>query len=113
MKKIAILASGNGSNAEEIIKHFNGSTKGKVAIIASNKKDAYVLERAKNHDIPFISFSKKEMDEGLLEKTFEALEIDLVVLAGFLLKVPDGLIQMFPEKIINIHPALLDRKSVV
>ncbi|AGA77736.1 phosphoribosylglycinamide formyltransferase [Echinicola vietnamensis] len=109
MKKIAILASGNGSNAEEIIKHFNGSTKGKVAIIASNKKDAYVLERAKNHDIPFISFSKKEMDEGLLEKTFEALEIDLVVLAGFLLKVPDGLIQMFPEKIINIHPALLPK----
>ncbi|QDH78801.1 phosphoribosylglycinamide formyltransferase [Echinicola soli] len=109
MKKIAILASGNGSNAEEIIKHFDGSTKGKVAIIASNRKDAYVLERAKNHNIPFISFTRKEMDEEVLEKTFEELEIDLVVLAGFLLKVPDGLIQQFPERIINIHPALLPK----
>ncbi|GGF34022.1 phosphoribosylglycinamide formyltransferase [Echinicola rosea] len=109
MKKIAILASGNGSNAEEIIKHFEGSTKGKVAVIASNKKDAYVLERAKNHDISFISFTRKEMDDGFLEKTFAELEIDLVVLAGFLLKVPDGLIQQYPERVINIHPALLPK----
>ncbi|AWW30664.1 phosphoribosylglycinamide formyltransferase [Echinicola strongylocentroti] len=109
MKKIAILASGNGSNAEEIIKHFDGSTKGKVAVIASNKKDAYVLERAKNHDIPFFSFNRKEMEEAVLEKAFEELDVDLVVLAGFLLKVPDGLIHMFPERIINIHPALLPK----
>ncbi|GAB3658710.1 phosphoribosylglycinamide formyltransferase [Echinicola sediminis] len=109
MKKIAILASGNGSNAEEIIKHFNGSSKAEVVSIASNKKEAYVLERAKNHEIPFFSFTKAEMEEGILERTFSNLGIDLVVLAGFLLKVPDGLIQAFPDRIINIHPALLPK----
>jgi len=109
LKKIAILASGNGSNAEEIIKHFSGSSKAKVITIASNKKEAYVLERAKKHEIPFFFFTKSQMDEGILERTFKQLGIDLVVLAGFLLKIPDGLIRQFPERIINIHPALLPK----
>ncbi|WP_200974874.1 phosphoribosylglycinamide formyltransferase [Echinicola sp. 20G] len=109
MKKIAIIASGNGSNAEEIINHFDGSSKAKVLTIASNKKDAYVLERAKNHEIPFFSFTRSEMEEGILEKSFLELGIDLIVLAGFLLKIPDGLIKKFPNRIINIHPALLPK----
>lgn len=109
MKKIAILASGNGSNAEEIIKHFNGSDLAQIICIASNKKDAYVLERAKNHNIPSFSFTKSEMEAGILEKTFEEMEVDFVVLAGFLLKIPDGLIHNFPDRMINIHPALLPK----
>ncbi|MDN3668813.1 phosphoribosylglycinamide formyltransferase [Echinicola jeungdonensis] len=109
MKKIAILASGNGSNAEEIINYFKHNPKVEVACIASNKPEAYVLERAKNHEIHHFSFTKKEMEEGILEKTFQELKIDLVVLAGFLIKVPDGLLHLYPERIINIHPALLPK----
>ncbi|GGZ21593.1 phosphoribosylglycinamide formyltransferase [Echinicola pacifica] len=109
MKKIAILASGNGSNAEEIIKHFSSSQKAEVNIIASNKKEAYVLERAKNHNITHFAFTRQEMDAGVLEDTFVQRKIDLVVLAGFLLKIPEGLIKAYPEKIINVHPALLPK----
>ncbi len=109
MKKIAILASGSGTNAEAIIQHFKGSDKVKIATIASNKKDAYVLERAQKYDIPYFSFTKKEMEEGLLEQSLLGIEVDLIVLAGFLLKVPDELIKKFPNRIINIHPALLPK----
>lgn len=109
MKKIAILASGSGTNAEAIIQYFEGSEKAKVAIIASNKKDAYVLERAKKYKIPCFSFTKKEMEEGVLEQSLLEIEVDLIVLAGFLLKVPDELIKKFPNRIINIHPALLPK----
>lgn len=109
MKKIAVLASGNGSNAEEIISHFKKSKKAEVALIASNKKDAYVLERAKKHGIPYFIFNKADLEEGKLEERLVQQDIDLIVLAGFLLKVPDSLIDSFPDKIINIHPALLPK----
>jgi phosphoribosylglycinamide formyltransferase-1 len=109
LKNIAVLASGNGSNAEEIIRHFTNSTKAKIALIASNKKDAYVLERARNHNIPSVTFTKTDLEEGRLNDQLIASKIDLVVLAGFLLKVPDHLIKAFPGRIINIHPALLPK----
>ena len=109
MKKIAIFASGNGSNAEKIIEHFRNSDKGKVAVVASNKKEAFVLERAKNHGIPAFSFSKTELLDGSVKDKLVELGIDFIVLAGFLLKVPDALVEAFPHKIINIHPALLPK----
>lgn len=109
MKKIAILASGNGSNAEEIISHFKHSEKARVALIASNKKDAFVLERAKNHGIPACSFNRTDLEEGRLKEKLEETGIDFIVLAGFLLKVPEHLIDAFPDRIINIHPALLPK----
>lgn len=109
MKNIAILASGNGSNAEEIILHFKGSEKARVAFIASNKKGAYVLERAQNHNIPYLWFNKADLEEGRLKEKLEEMKIDFVVLAGFLLKVPENLISAFPDRIINIHPALLPK----
>ena len=109
MKKIAILASGNGTNAEKIIEHFHHSSKGKVAVVASNKKDAFVLERAKNWGIPVFCFSKTELLEGNVKDKMVELGIDLIVLAGFLLKVPEALVEAFPNKIINIHPALLPK----
>jgi len=109
MKKIAILASGSGTNAENIIQYFENSTKAKVALVASNRQDAYVLERAKNHNVPNFSFSKSDLEEGNLAHQLEDMQIDLIVLAGFLLKIPDELIKAFPERIINIHPALLPK----
>ncbi|HCX77223.1 MAG TPA: phosphoribosylglycinamide formyltransferase, partial [Algoriphagus sp.] len=109
MKRLAILASGSGSNAEKIMEHFQKSTKGKVVLIASNKSDAFVLERAKKFDILSFTFSKKEMEAGVLLKKLQEERIDWVILAGFLLKIPDELIRAFPEKMVNIHPALLPK----
>jgi phosphoribosylglycinamide formyltransferase 1 len=109
LKKIAILASGSGSNAEEIIKHFHHSSKGKVVLIGSNKSDAYVLERAKKFDVPTFTFNKSQMEAGELTQKLQEMEVDFVVLAGFLLKIPDNLIQAYPDHIINIHPALLPK----
>lgn len=109
MKNIAILASGNGSNAENIILHFKNSEKARVALIASNRKGAYVLERAQQHNILNFHFSKSDLEEGRLKEQLEKEKIDLVVLAGFLLKIPAHLIDSFPDRIINIHPALLPK----
>ncbi|MEX2593988.1 MAG: phosphoribosylglycinamide formyltransferase [Anditalea sp.] len=109
MKKIAVLASGNGSNAEKIIAHFKNSEKAQISLIGSNRKCAYVLDRAKNHAIPFLWFSKADLEEGRLNERLIQMDIDLIVLAGFLLKIPDHLIDSFPDRIINIHPALLPK----
>ena len=107
MKKIAILASGSGTNAEKIMEYFENSPKGQVVIAASNKKDAFVLERAKKFEVPTFVFSKSELESGILTEKLQSMGIDFVVLAGFLLKIPDNLIHAFPNQIVNIHPALL------
>ena len=109
MKNIAVLASGNGSNAEEIIRYFKNSPTARVALIASNKKDAHVLERARNHHIPSLWFNKADLEEGRVKDRLTGMQIDFIVLAGFLLKVPEHLIDAFPDRIINIHPALLPK----
>ncbi len=109
-KRIVIFASGNGTNAENIIKYFQQKELAKVVLVLSNKKDAKVLERAKNLDVEARWFSKDDYlsEEGIL-KTLKELKPDLIVLAGFLLKFPEGIIKEFPDKIINIHPALLPK----
>ena len=108
MKKIAIFASGSGSNAENIANHFKASKEIEVALILSNKADAYVHERARQFNIPSYTFSKKEFDEGTPIVNFlRHQQVDFIVLAGFLLKVSEELIDAFPQRIINIHPALL------
>jgi len=107
LKKIAILASGSGTNAEKIMEYFQNSSKGQVVLVASNKKDAFVLERAKKYQVPTYTFSKSELESGMLTDQLQTLGVDLVVLAGFLLKIPNNLIQAFPDQIVNIHPALL------
>lgn len=109
MKNIAILASGSGSNAEEIVKYFANSNKGKVVLIASNKKDAFVLVRAKKLRVPHFTFSKSELESGELVQKLQEAKTDWVILAGFLLKIPSNLIQAFPDRIVNIHPALLPK----
>ena len=106
MFRILIFASGSGTNAENIIRHFQDSSLARVTWVLSNKESAGVLERADRLGVPNRVFSKKEMHSSeFLE--FVKKEADLVVLAGFLLKVPDALVQAFPNAMVNIHPALL------
>jgi phosphoribosylglycinamide formyltransferase-1 len=110
MKKIAIFASGSGTNAESIIKYFSDNKNINVELILSNKPDAFVLERAKKYQIPYTIFTKKELYESENVKNLLVdKQIDLIVLAGFLLLVPAYLIETFPNSIINIHPALLPK----
>ena len=109
MKRIAIFASGSGSNAENIAKYFKDSEV-EISLILSNKKDAYVLGRAKNLSIPSFVFNKSDFHESdTVVKELQKHKIDLVVLAGFLWLIPENLIAAFPDKIINIHPALLPK----
>ncbi len=109
MKKLAILASGSGSNAEKIMEYFQHSKKAQIALVASNKADAFVLERARKFDVPTFTFTGKELDSGLLLQKLQKENIDWVILAGFLLKIPEDLIGAFPDHMVNIHPALLPK----
>jgi len=110
MKHIAIFASGSGTNAENIIRYFQKHTSIRVAIVLSNKKDAYVIERARRLDIPVYVF-----DREVFYKTDAILDVlrenktDLVVLAGFLWLVPENILKQYANRIINIHPALLPK----
>lgn len=110
VKKIAILASGSGSNAENIANYFAGSDYAEVSFIIANNPNAFVLERAKRLGIEAAVVTKAEFMEadGIIAMLQER-EIDFVVLAGFLLLVPQKLIQAYPGKIVNIHPALLPK----
>lgn len=103
------MASGSGSNAEKIMEYFQNSPKAKVELVASNKADAFVLERAKKFGVPAFTFTRKEMDAGLLQQKLQEEKIDWVILAGFLLKIPEDLIRAFPDHMVNIHPALLPK----
>ena len=110
MINLAIFASGNGSNAENIIRHFEDNSYIKVALVISNNYDAYVHTRAKQLGIETVTFSKSSFDTG--ESVLDVLRqyhIDFVVLAGFMLRIPRLLIDAYPRKIVNIHPALLPK----
>lgn len=109
MIKLAVFASGSGTNAENLIQYFSNSKDFKVVAVFCNNPKAGVLERAKNLETPSITFNKQEFSEKSFLKRLESFEIDAVVLAGFLWKVPEYLIQKFSDKIINIHPALLPK----
>jgi len=109
MKKIVLFASGNGSNVENIIKYFKSNASIFISGIFSNNPDAKVLEKAKNHNISTVVFNKTELTEGFVENKMEEMQPDLIVLAGFLLKFPEHLVKKYPNKIINVHPALLPK----
>lgn len=107
---IAIFASGSGSNAQNIIQYFEQSNHFIFPLIVTNKADAYVHQRAKALNIKSVNFSKDEFASGEnILKLLSEYGIDAIVLAGFLLKVPESLIKAYPERIINIHPALLPK----
>lgn len=108
MKKIAIFASGNGTNAERITQYFKGHSGIRVEIILSNRGDAFVLERAKRLGVETRVFNRKELaDPQAIARELKDRNIDLVVLAGFLWLIPKSFIEVFRGRIINIHPALL------
>jgi phosphoribosylglycinamide formyltransferase-1 len=107
MKKIVIFASGSGTNAENIIKHFKSTNSGTVVSVFTNNPNAKVIERAKNFQISTQIFSKEELFSGKVLQKILAIAPDLIVLAGFLLKLPKTIIESYPNSIINIHPALL------
>ena len=109
MKRIVILASGSGSNAENIINYFSGNDEIQFPVILSNKADAYVRVRAEKLNVPFRSFDKEQMANGELLQIIKEQNPDIIVLAGFLPKVPSYIIEAFPNKIINIHPSLLPK----
>jgi phosphoribosylglycinamide formyltransferase-1 len=109
-KRIAIFASGSGSNAQKIMEHFKRSAVAEVALILTNNPEAYVLQRADNFEIPSHIFDRQEFyHTDDIIRLLKNLQIDLIVLAGFLWLIPPSLLQAFPNKIINIHPSLLPK----
>ena len=109
-RKIAIFASGSGTNTQRIIEYFAGHSSIIVSMILSNKKDAYVLVRAEQFNIPSVVFDRQTFNESdEILRILEKNEIDFIVLAGFLWLIPVYLIKAFQGRIINIHPALLPK----
>ncbi len=109
MTRVAILASGAGSNAKALIKYFFEDEEIEVAIVASNKKDAGVLRISEEAGIEALHFSKEEMMSGQLLNDLKTRKIDWVLLSGFLLKLPIQYLDSFSERVINIHPSLLPK----
>jgi phosphoribosylglycinamide formyltransferase 1 len=109
-KNIAIFASGEGTNAQQIIDYFQSSNQIKVSLVVSNKSSANVLKRAENANIPSVLITREDFYESdVAINKIKAAKIDLIVLAGFLWMIPDSLIKAFPHKIVNIHPSLLPK----
>ena len=109
-KRIAIFASGSGSNAQKIMEHFKKHLDAEVVIVLTNNPEAYVLQRADNFEIPSHIFDKNEFYKtNFVVEILKNLQIDLIVLAGFMWLIPENLLKAFPNKIINIHPALLPK----
>jgi len=108
-KNVAIFASGSGSNAENIIRYFRNNEHINFPVIISNKSDAYVHERAKNLSVPSYTFKKSDFETGEVLALLKEKQINFIVLAGFLLKIPQNLLEAYPNRIVNIHPALLPK----
>ncbi len=110
MKSIVILASGSGSNAENIISLFRKNGTIKVTAVLTNKQNAAVLQRCERLGVPAFYFNRAAFSgSDALVDMLKGFNPDLIVLAGFLWKIPSQLISAFPDKIINIHPALLPK----
>ena len=111
MRKIVILASGSGTNTANIVRYFNFNEKSNaiVNVVLSNNKNAKVLDKATKLKTGAFSFNKAAFNNGNVLQFLKAIEPDLIVLAGFLWKIPLEIIETFPQKIINIHPSLLPK----
>lgn len=110
MVNIAIFVSGSGSNCENIIRYFQTNGQVNIALVVSNRADAYALTRAKNLNVPSVVLPKADFNnEGKVLKLMADHRIDFIVLAGFLLMIPDWLIAVYQRRMINLHPALLPK----
>jgi len=108
--RIAIFASGSGSNAQKLMEYFKRSPDAEISLVLTNNSDAYVLQRADNFEIPSHIFDRNEFynTDNVID-LLKNLDIDLIVLAGFLWLIPKSLISEYPGRIINIHPAILPK----
>lgn len=109
MKRIAILASGEGTNAERIIRYFTAHPTVKVVVVITNKAEAGVIRRAENLQIPVEFLPASAFKEGQASEMLRHYGVDFVVLAGFLLRIPDDMLEAYPNRIVNIHPSLLPK----
>ncbi len=108
-KNIAIFASGSGSNAERIVEYFSDSKEINVKLFLCNNPEAGVIQRAERLNIPLVMFNRQQFKSGEVVDILKENQIDWVILAGFLWLVPKNIVEAFPNKIINIHPALLPK----
>jgi phosphoribosylglycinamide formyltransferase 1 len=107
---IALFASGSGTNAENIYNYFASSVKVNIACVLCNKPDAYVLERASRLKLDFLLFNRSDFAEnGIVDSYLSDKNINFVVLAGFLWLIPEWMVKKYPNRIVNIHPALLPK----
>ena len=110
MKRIAIFASGSGTNAENLIRHFRMNRAGRVELVLTNRPGAGVIQRAGSLGVETIVFNREQLYQtGEVMKILQDREIDFIVLAGFLWLVPSGILDAFSGRVVNIHPALLPR----
>lgn len=109
MKNIILFASGGGSNAEHIMRYFEGNPKVKVAALFSNNPAAGALQKAEGFGVPTVVFTREELNNGTVLQKVNGYAPNLIVLAGFLWKFPADIVAAYPDKIINIHPALLPK----
>ncbi len=109
MKKLAIFASGSGSNAERLVEYFRDSADISISLILCNNPQAGVIQRAERLQIPLVLFDKAQFKSGEVVRILQEEKIDWVILAGFLWLIPSHLIEAFPDKIVNIHPSLLPK----
>ena len=109
MKKIAVFASGTGTNAERIIQYFAEKRTAEVALVITNKEEAGVIQRAERLNVPCFLVTSKEFKEGKACALLLQHRVDFIVLAGFLLRVPDDILSHYPNCIVNIHPSLLPK----
>lgn len=108
MKKLALFASGNGTNVQQIAEYFKSNPHVEISLVLTNNPKARVLNRAKNLGLPSLIFSREDLyNSSKILNILKEKNIDLIVLAGFLWLIPNNLIRAYIDKIINIHPALL------
>lgn len=109
MVRIAILASGSGTNAQRLMEHFQGHAHGRVVLVGCDRPGAGALQRAWDQGVPSYLFNGAQLGAGAVQHELEQWGVDLVVLAGFLRMVPAAMVAAWPERIVNIHPALLPK----
>lgn len=107
--KLAVFVSGGGTNLENIIGYFKNDPEVEVSVVVSNKADAYALTRAKNHGVPNCIITRKQFEEDQQLVMNTVKDCDYIILAGFLVRIPEYMIEAYPRQIINIHPALLPK----